>query len=796
MPVSPSHSKEEVGGGGWGSFETSSFKHAKLFLAEDASDISSVHGAGCNQRLATPRVETGSTGLQAVTHLLDSEQRLVVHHVQGALERKEEELRQLRKALVVLSEDANLQAECQAENTRLRDAISATRAELESERQRREQSDCELERALAMLMQNMTHLKAEKDARGQMRDGFMDVSRQNRTLEEALCEKEKRLREYEQARQSYADAIDQLRVLELEVKTQGEHKETLQQQLEACKTQLKTQQQEHQKESDRLKQAADQHQQTGSQHFQELLSCRVKLDDSEQSFLTLRGQMEDISAKLQDAVQAYEERRSKSAVQKATIKQLTERIDEEVATKQALSHELDTASAEIVELRIQLEEVTMKNEDAHKAHEEHMTRVLASVEADRVQFSSIRALVEERYSAEQERSSTLEVEMNERIARLNQQLEGEAETGRATKEKMRKDASQLSALGKQLLQEVHQALEVERLLREELEKLSETGREGERLLLEMEHEAEEREAVWAQERDVLTGEVAGLRKSLARAEETESMLRAQVAQGKDRMQELQRAREVERARLEYEQVCDAQRALEAQKDLERKQERRMRGLERSFVAMFEEALLASLAPVFDEAFKGAEHAAAAATAKEAAVSVAFPSATDATGGPYQNVTDIRGDVTGISEEATRSPLQPPTPPSMQRGEDKEALGGSSGMGWEVSPVKVGGDGVSSLQFSAHSPTPEPVNRGGDGVLDGASVSTERTEGGEGRRGNELKGGSNGGVRLSEEAVRSAMSLCGTVSARCRTVLSACDYLKVQEQRAAGGDLIPSIIPKS
>jgi len=726
-------SPDEGSGGhmAWGSGGTPLFKKLLHAEEEDASDISSVHGAGA-----------GSTA-RAVMHLLDSEKQLIRHRAQGDLARKDEELLELRRALVLLSNEADSQAGFRAESTRLRDALAAVRSELQCEQERRKQSDIDLERALSMLKENMTHLLVEKDASRHARewkDSFLDVSRQNRALEEDLREQEKRVREFEQAREGYAGAIDQLRVLELEVKKQGEHNVVLKHQLESCREQLALQQREHQEERERLKHAASEQERASNQHLQELSACRAKLEDSEQSLVTLRGQMEDISSKLQDAVQAYEDRRTKIHTQKTTIKELTARLEEENCRRSLLSHELDTASAEIVELRMQVEEVTMKEQAANKSHQENMARLLASVEADRQQFNSIRALVEERYEAERGRNSSAEVKMEEKMAQLRHEWE-ECEKARenlctelaAAKENVRKTSSQLLALGKRREQEAQQAQEVERALREEADKAAAAGKEWERLSVERERHTAEMEAARAAERDTLAGDVAALREALARAEETAIMLRTHVAEAEHRVQELERGREVERAETE----CVRERW---RKEREREEERKMRALEKAFIAMFEETLSKALAPIFNGTVKSAQLA-----------------VSDATGSG--------GECTGVSAEPTAS--LPPTPPPIPQG------GGEQGpSGWEVSPVKLGGEGMSSLQISARSPTPESE------AAHGAAAGAHGTE-------------VRGGIKLSAEVVRSAISVCRTLSAQCRTALSAaesrvlCECLKAQEERAAG-----------
>ena len=127
-------------------------------------------------------------------------------------------------------------------------------------------------------------------------------------------------------------------------------------------------------------------------------------------------------------------------------------------------------------------------------------------------------------------------------------------------------------------------------------------------------------------------------------------------------------------------------------------------------------------------------------------------------------------------EATRSPLPPPTPPPMP-----QRSGDEGPSGWEVSPVKLGGEGLSSLQISARSPTPElEAAHGAAAGVRGRALAEVR-----------------GGIKLSAEAVRSALSVCRTLSAQCRTALSAaesrvlCECLKAQEERGKSNH-VPSL----
>lgn len=126
------------------------------------------------------------------------------------------------------------------------------------------------------------------------------------------------------------------------------------------------QQQQHE-DITRLQLTCNDHQRTSNKCMEDLLACRGKLEESDQALRTLRSQMEDISRKLQDSAEAYEHRRTKVLAQKAKMKELGTRLEEELEARQALSHELNTACSEMAKLRIHVEELSA--EKAKHAHE-------------------------------------------------------------------------------------------------------------------------------------------------------------------------------------------------------------------------------------------------------------------------------------------------------------------------------------------------------------------------------------------------------------------------------------------
>ena len=218
--------------------------------------------------IVTPRtVATAKTSASAMTHLLDSEKKLLLNQQQAEMARKDHELQQLRRALLYLSEEATAETTHRAENAGLKEALAR-------ERECRQQSDRELERALSLLKDNMAHRIAEaKGNRPEWKESFLDATRQNKALHEGLKQQEHRLREemriqQEQARQKYAVVIEQLRTLETEVKEEGAKQQELGQQLNSCKQQLAAEQQKHREETERLQQECNNHQRTSNQHMQ------------------------------------------------------------------------------------------------------------------------------------------------------------------------------------------------------------------------------------------------------------------------------------------------------------------------------------------------------------------------------------------------------------------------------------------------------------------------------------------------------------------------------------------------
>lgn len=476
-------------GGEWDALDTPSFMHTQQFA-----------------NMPTPRTMT--THKTNLSNLLDSEKKLILNQANSEMERKDEELKQLRRAkdeelkqlrraLLYLSEESACHVQSAGENERLKDQLAVMREELIRERHSRQQAEREAERAVGLLKESMVQRLTEREAgkhTHEWKSSFLDASRQNKLLLEDFQQRETGLREemrsqQEQAHKKYASAIDQLRVFEEEVKKVGTHKAALEQQLKTYKEQHAAQKEKEQKqmlqhraELARVQETCNEHQRASNIHHQELIDCRAKLEDSQQAHHTLRTQMEDISGKLQDAVLAYEERRTKIQTQKSTIKDLTARVEEEMESRQVLSHELDTASAEIVELRMLVDELNLKEQSRQKTHEDQMAQMCASVEADRAQFNRLREMVEERYDDERAQRAAAETALHEKITQLNTQIQ-DLEQSRvdlraeiaASKEAHRKATSQLLAQSQRRDQEMHHAQEVERTLREEVAKLREAG---------------------------------------------------------------------------------------------------------------------------------------------------------------------------------------------------------------------------------------------------------------------------------------------------------------------------------
>lgn len=212
----------------------------------------------------------------------------------------------------------------------------------------------------------------------------------------------------------------------------------------------------------------------------------------------------------------------------------------------------------------------------------------ASVEADRSQFYSLRALVEKRHEEERAQRVEAEAALKEKLESLSQQLQGAKETNdsleeqlRASKDSLRKSAAQMCALGQRREQERKQAHLVEQALREEIEKVRESARERER-------QDEDREGRAAATALARAREAADLTRALARLED-------ELRESRDGALRLQMQHQQEREQVEDERLRRLTHDAEREQARAREEELKLRGLEQSFLAMFEEALCAALA---------------------------------------------------------------------------------------------------------------------------------------------------------------------------------------------------------
>jgi len=213
----------------------------------------------------------------------------------------------------------------------------------------------------------------------------------------------------------------------------------------------------------------------------------------------------------------------------------------------------------------------------------------ASVEADRSQFYSLRALVEERHEEERAQRIDAETALKEKLESLSQQLQGAKESNdsleeqlRASKDSLRKSAAQLCALGQRREQERKQAHLVEQALREEIKKMRESAREREL-------QAEDREGQAAATASARAREAADLTRVLARLED-------ELRESRDGALRLQTQHQQEREQVEDERLRRQTHDAEREQARAKEEELKLRGLEQSFLAMFEEALCAALAP--------------------------------------------------------------------------------------------------------------------------------------------------------------------------------------------------------
>ena len=187
-----------------------------------------------HSRVSSP-ADTPRSTASGVVNLLESERRLLQNQAQSEMARKDEEIRHLRRALLVLSDEASEHAALQAE-------ITACKAALERERESRVQGEIELERALTLLKDNVAQRVAEQEASERFTQDWQEnfatamKSEQHKATQEALRQQERRLREEmrelkEHARQKYEGTVQDLRSLEGKMKTEGAHKLALEEQL-------------------------------------------------------------------------------------------------------------------------------------------------------------------------------------------------------------------------------------------------------------------------------------------------------------------------------------------------------------------------------------------------------------------------------------------------------------------------------------------------------------------------------------------------------------------------------------
>ena len=146
-----------------------------------------------HSRASSP-ADTPRSTASGVVNLLESERRLLQNQAQSEMARKDEEIRHLRRALLVLSDEASEHAALQAE-------ITACKAALERERESRVQGEIELERALTLLKDNVAQRVAEQEASERFTQDWQEnfatamKSEQHKATQEALRQQERRLRE-------------------------------------------------------------------------------------------------------------------------------------------------------------------------------------------------------------------------------------------------------------------------------------------------------------------------------------------------------------------------------------------------------------------------------------------------------------------------------------------------------------------------------------------------------------------------------------------------------------------------
>ena len=143
-----------------------------------------------HSRVSSP-ADTPRSTASGVVNLLESERRLLQNQAQSEMARKDEEIRHLRRALLVLSDEASEHAALQAE-------ITACKAALERERESRVQGEIELERALTLLKDNVAQRVAEQEASERFTQDWQEnfattmKSEQHKATQEALRQQEQR----------------------------------------------------------------------------------------------------------------------------------------------------------------------------------------------------------------------------------------------------------------------------------------------------------------------------------------------------------------------------------------------------------------------------------------------------------------------------------------------------------------------------------------------------------------------------------------------------------------------------
>jgi hypothetical protein len=158
--------------------------------------------------IATPLAGDKSQSTSSVvTHLLASEKKLLLNRAQGELARKDDELarkddelKQLRRALLYMSDEAGVHSTLESDNLVLSEKLSRTQAELQCERERCQQTDLELDRALTLLKDSVAQRVAECDARRYTEEWKLEFALvlkadHEKAMKERLLNQELRLRQ-------------------------------------------------------------------------------------------------------------------------------------------------------------------------------------------------------------------------------------------------------------------------------------------------------------------------------------------------------------------------------------------------------------------------------------------------------------------------------------------------------------------------------------------------------------------------------------------------------------------------